>query len=151
MRAAIAQVDACAPACLCRCWPRLAMRFTNIGPKIACDTAHSTAARLLKAGDIEARAVSCHAGTRPASAVSWSPAGPDQAPGEGNGSVHGGCCVTTNQKAACAWSRQNRREDCSRLPFDTMRVVESIREVSVQIVRCSEIRQGGQAVTLQNC
>ena len=49
MRAAIAQVGRLrAGACTRRCRRRLAMRFYNIGPRIAGDTSASTAARLLK-------------------------------------------------------------------------------------------------------
>jgi GH24 family phage-related lysozyme (muramidase) len=53
MRAAIAQVDACAPGLPVPVLAAFGDAVYNIGPKIACDTAHSTAARLLKAGDIE--------------------------------------------------------------------------------------------------
>ena len=53
MRAAIAQVDACAPGLPVPVLAAFGDAVYNIGPKIACDTKHSTAARLLKAGDIE--------------------------------------------------------------------------------------------------
>lgn len=53
MRAAIATVDACAPGLPVPVLAAFGDAVYNIGPKIACDTAHSTAARLLKAGDIE--------------------------------------------------------------------------------------------------
>ena len=53
MRAAIAQVDACAPGLPVPVLAAFGDAVYNIGPKIACDTAHSTATRLLKAGDIE--------------------------------------------------------------------------------------------------
>ncbi len=52
MRAAIAQVDACAPGLPVPVLAAFGDAVYNIGPKIACDTAHSTAARLLKAGDL---------------------------------------------------------------------------------------------------
>lgn len=52
MRAAIARVDACAPGLPVPVLAAFGDAVYNIGPKIACDTAHSTAARLLKAGDI---------------------------------------------------------------------------------------------------
>ena len=38
---------------------------TTYGPRIACDTAHSTAARLLKAGDLAGLASSCQVEPRP--------------------------------------------------------------------------------------
>ena len=53
MRAAIAQVDACAPGLPVPVLAAFGDAVYNIGPKIACDTKHSTAARLLKVGDIE--------------------------------------------------------------------------------------------------
>ena len=52
MRAAIAQVDACAPGLPVPVLAAFGDAVYNIGPKIACDTTHSTAARLLKAGDL---------------------------------------------------------------------------------------------------
>ena len=52
MRAAIAQVDACAPGLPVPVLAAFGDAVYNIGPKIACDTKHSTAARLLKAGDL---------------------------------------------------------------------------------------------------
>lgn len=52
MRGAIAQVDTCAPGLPVPVLAAFGDAVYNIGPKIACDTAHSTAARLLKAGDI---------------------------------------------------------------------------------------------------
>lgn len=52
MRSAIAQVDTCAPGLPVPVLAAFGDAVYNIGPKIACDTAHSTAARLLKAGDI---------------------------------------------------------------------------------------------------
>lgn len=52
MRAAIAQVDACVPGLPVPVLAAFGDAVYNIGPKIACDTQHSTAARLLKAGDL---------------------------------------------------------------------------------------------------
>ena len=52
MRAAIATVDACAPGLPVPVLAAFGDAVYNIGPKIACDTTHSTAARLLKAGDL---------------------------------------------------------------------------------------------------
>ena len=52
MRAAIAQVDACAPGLPVPVLAAFGDAVYNLGPRIACDTAHSTAARLLKAGDL---------------------------------------------------------------------------------------------------
>lgn len=52
MREAIAQVDACAPGLPVPVLAAFGDAVYNIGPKIACDTRASTAARLLKAGDI---------------------------------------------------------------------------------------------------
>jgi len=52
MRAAIAQVDACAPGLPVPVLAAFGDAVYNLGPKIACDTTHSTAARLLKAGDL---------------------------------------------------------------------------------------------------
>ena len=52
MRAAIAQVDACAPGLPVPVLAAFGDAVYNLGPKIACDTSASTAARLLKAGDL---------------------------------------------------------------------------------------------------
>ena len=52
MRAAIAQVDACAPGLPVPVLAAFGDAVYNIGPRIACDTSASTAARLLKAGDL---------------------------------------------------------------------------------------------------
>ena len=52
MRLAIAAVDACAPGLPVPVLAAFGDAVYNIGPKIACDTKHSTAARLLKAGDL---------------------------------------------------------------------------------------------------
>ena len=52
MRAAIAQVDACAPGLPVPVLAAFGDAVYNIGPRIACDTQRSTAARLLKAGDL---------------------------------------------------------------------------------------------------
>lgn len=52
MRAAIATVDACAPGLPVPVLAAFGDAVYNIGPRIACDTTNSTAARLLKAGDI---------------------------------------------------------------------------------------------------
>jgi len=46
--------------------------------------------------------------------------------------------VIYQPKGSMCASCQHRREDCSRLPFERMRVVESINHGAVQIVRCSE-------------
>ena len=46
--------------------------------------------------------------------------------------------MTYQPKGSMCMICQRRSEDCSRLPFDTMRVVESIKNGTVQIVRCSE-------------
>jgi len=54
MRAAIAQVDACAPGLPVPVLAAFGDAVYNIGPRIACDTSASTAARLLKAGDLAA-------------------------------------------------------------------------------------------------
>lgn len=54
MRAAIAQVDACAPGLPVPVLAAFGDAVYNLGPKIACDTQHSNAARLLKAGEIAA-------------------------------------------------------------------------------------------------
>ena len=52
MRLAIAAVDACVPGLPVPVLAAFGDAVYNIGPKIACDTQHSTAARLLKAGDL---------------------------------------------------------------------------------------------------
>ena len=52
MRAAIAQVDACAPGLPVPVLAAFGDAVYNIGPRIACDTSASTAARLLNAGDL---------------------------------------------------------------------------------------------------
>ena len=52
MRAAIAQVDTCAPGLPVPVLAAFGDAVYNLGPKIACDTTHSTAARVLKAGDL---------------------------------------------------------------------------------------------------
>ena len=52
MRAAIAQVDACAPGLPVPVLAAFGDAVYNIGPTVACDTSRSTAARLLKAGDL---------------------------------------------------------------------------------------------------
>lgn len=49
---AIEQVEACVPGLPEKTLAAMADAVYNIGPKIVCDTAHSTAARLLKTGDI---------------------------------------------------------------------------------------------------
>lgn len=54
MRAAITQVDACAPSLPVPVLAAFGDAVYNLGPKIACDTKNSTAARLLKAGEIAA-------------------------------------------------------------------------------------------------
>jgi len=54
MRAAIAQVDACAPGLPVPVLAAFGDAVYNLGPKIACDTTHSTAARYLKAGELAA-------------------------------------------------------------------------------------------------
>lgn len=46
--------------------------------------------------------------------------------------------VTYQPKGSMCGACKHRSEDCSRLPFELMRVVESINHGSVQIVRCSE-------------
>jgi hypothetical protein len=46
--------------------------------------------------------------------------------------------VTYQPKGSMCMVCQHRREDCSRLPFEHMRVVESIKGNTVQIVRCAE-------------
>lgn len=52
MRKAIAEVDACVPGLPVPVLAAFSDATYNIGSKIACDTRASTAARLLKAGDI---------------------------------------------------------------------------------------------------
>lgn len=52
MLGAINAVDACAPGLPVNVLAAFGDAVYNIGPKIACDTKHSTAARLLKAGDL---------------------------------------------------------------------------------------------------
>ncbi len=52
MREAISQVDACAPGLPVPVLAAFGDAVYNIGPRIACDTRASTAARMLKAGDI---------------------------------------------------------------------------------------------------
>ena len=52
MRAAIAQVDACAPGLPVPVLAAFGDAVYNIGPAVACDTSRSTAARMLKAGDL---------------------------------------------------------------------------------------------------
>ena len=46
--------------------------------------------------------------------------------------------VTYQPKGSMCQACQHRSEDCSHLPFNQMRVVESINHGSVQVVRCSE-------------
>ena len=52
MLGAISAVDACVPGLPVNVLAAFGDAAYNIGPKVACDTKHSTAARLLKAGDI---------------------------------------------------------------------------------------------------
>ena len=54
MLKAIAAVDACAPGLPVNVLAAFGDAAYNIGPKVACDTERSTAARMLKAGDIAA-------------------------------------------------------------------------------------------------
>ena len=54
MRAAVVAVDRCQPGLPPEMLAAFADAAYNIGPKVACDTAASTAARLLKAGQYEA-------------------------------------------------------------------------------------------------
>ena len=54
MLKAITAVDACAPGLPVNVLAAFGDAAYNLGPKIACDTQHSTAARMLKAGDIAA-------------------------------------------------------------------------------------------------
>lgn len=53
MRKAIATVDQCAPGLPDNVLAAFGDAAFNLGPKIACDPSKSTAARLLRAGDIE--------------------------------------------------------------------------------------------------
>ena len=46
--------------------------------------------------------------------------------------------MTYQPKGSMCMICQRRSEDCSRLPFELMRVVESIKNGTVQIVRCVE-------------
>ena len=46
--------------------------------------------------------------------------------------------VTYQPKGSMCGACQHRSEDCSRLPFERMRVVESLNHGAVQVVRCSE-------------
>lgn len=57
MRKAVAIVDTCVPGLPVEVLAAFSDGVFNIGGKIACDTKHSTAARMLKAGDLEA---ACH-------------------------------------------------------------------------------------------
>lgn len=52
MKAAVAKVDACVPGLPVHVLAAFSDAVFNMGPKIACDTAKSTAARKLKAGDL---------------------------------------------------------------------------------------------------
>ena len=52
MRKAIATVDTCAPGLPVEVLAAFGDSVFNLGPKIACDTRNSTAARMLKAGDL---------------------------------------------------------------------------------------------------
>ena len=52
MRGAIEAVDRCVPGLPINALAAFSDAFYNIGPRIACDTRNSTAARLLKAGKI---------------------------------------------------------------------------------------------------
>ena len=54
MLKAITAVDTCAPGLPVNVLAAFGDAAYNLGPKIACDTQHSTAARMLKAGDIAA-------------------------------------------------------------------------------------------------
>lgn len=54
MGASIDTVEMCVPGLPVRVLAAFADAVYNIGPKIACDPSRSTAARLLKAGDLEA-------------------------------------------------------------------------------------------------
>ena len=52
MRRAVAQVDTCQPGLPVEVLAAFSDAAFNLGPKIACDTKNSTAARMLKAGDL---------------------------------------------------------------------------------------------------
>lgn len=52
MLAAVLQVEACAPGLPENALAAFADAVYNLGPTVACDTAKSTAARMLKAGDV---------------------------------------------------------------------------------------------------
>lgn len=52
MNKAIDAVDTCVPGLPEKVLAAFGDAVYNLGPRIACDTAHSTAARLLKAGDL---------------------------------------------------------------------------------------------------
>ena len=52
MLAAVQAVDRCAPGLPVPVLAAFGVAVYNLGPRIACDTKHSTAARLLKAGDL---------------------------------------------------------------------------------------------------
>ena len=52
MRKAVAQVDRCIPGLPVEVLAAFSDAVFNLGPKIACDTKASTAARMLKAGDL---------------------------------------------------------------------------------------------------
>jgi len=54
MRKAVNTVDACVPGLPVPVLAAFSDAVYNIGPTIACDTAHSTAARYLKAGELAA-------------------------------------------------------------------------------------------------
>lgn len=54
MRQAIAQVDRCVPGLPDEVLAAFGDSVYNMGPKIACDTTRSTAARLLKVGNLKA-------------------------------------------------------------------------------------------------
>lgn len=51
MAEAVAAVERCAPGLPVKPWAAFADAVFNLGPRIVCDTANSTAARLLKAGN----------------------------------------------------------------------------------------------------
>ena len=52
MRRAVAQVDSCVPGLPVEVLAAFSDAAFNLGPKIACDTTKSTAARLLRAGNL---------------------------------------------------------------------------------------------------
>lgn len=54
MRKAVAAVDTCVPGLPVEVLAAFSDAAFNLGPKVACDLKHSTAARLLKAGQFEA-------------------------------------------------------------------------------------------------